>query len=71
MWLQRATLAAFYGKLQGERELVKGDAARLIAEAQDSYGDIQDSWEERVRLPNGVECCWYPLTPILHLPSRR
>ena len=42
MWLQGATPAAFYGKLQGERELVKGDAARLIAEAQDSYGDIQD-----------------------------
>ena len=41
MWLQRATPAAFYGKSQDERELVKGDAVRLIAETQDCTGILR------------------------------
>jgi hypothetical protein len=35
MSLQRATPAEFYGKSQDERELVKSDAIRLVAGAQD------------------------------------
>jgi len=68
MSLQRATPAEFYGKSQDERELVKSDPIRLFTGIQ-NFTAILRSWEGRARLPNGVECCWYSLAPILHLPA--